>query len=436
MENNKLNRDDEQLSRREMREQRNKEIRKYRACNVAVGALAVAVTCSVGISLRSTASPEPADWHKTRILLVEDGIDQTPESYTAKGIHTSFDEANKKWYEASGVNNQIGIESIREVVYNPPNEQIIDGKTEPCFTDDDLLEIRDKHSSKHNATAVVLTDVEVCRSMDAYSRPAAAFAMASENLVMFQPRQYPRDMSYAGVDDWVIMHEIGHTKGLNHISSITPGTSSDDGYITYEDSIRLQSIDALAETGHVLKNSDGTDDDYAPSTSIMGDSYSAYDGRVMLPHELNTLYPDKYPIIDAEADGAEHEISNEPGHVQGIRLPVELGHPLRKLDNTITSMTFSVETNEVTGDSDYIKIAHGESKNYEIDDYSMNYGSSEAQRLLSYDTEMNVAIVGRYDKASKKHYISVHPHDSDIAQAKISEAENDIAYRSSIDAND
>lgn len=156
-------------------------------------------------------------------------------------------------------------------------------------------------------------------------------------------------------------HEAGHVWGLAHAKEIEvldyPQTRPDvfswydtadfvDGKEPYYQLVR--NFFDLREGQVLTKKQVEALQTYSSDDSVMGEEQEKYGSSLYTAGELETISGGRFTIQDVPYAPGEYQLSFAEGERVGIRVPLPADHPIRNIDNGITSLVFGLDT--VQGD--------------------------------------------------------------------------------------
>jgi hypothetical protein len=152
-----------------------------------------------------------------------------------------------------------------------------------------------------------------------------------------------------------INHEMGHVLGLPHHTEIRQTQKGMKPYVFNEQEIgeRLNNPNF-----DVARRPSGGIDEYAATTSVMGNSGGGPATEIYHPLELAKIVDDVHvPIIGTEP--AEYSISVRGKGNRGLKLPLPGSHPLRKVDADMESVSVSTMSfaSPGGGEIDQLRVA-------------------------------------------------------------------------------
>lgn len=150
-------------------------------------------------------------------------------------------------------------------------------------------------------------------------------------------------------------HELGHVLGLPHHTEIRQTQKGGLPYVYTKQEIgeRLNHPDF-----GVARRPDGSVDEYAATTSAMGNSGNVKSTEIYHPLELAKIVDDVHvPLIGAEP--AEYSISIRGKGNRGLKLSLPSGHPLRKIDADMEAVSISTMSYASSGggEVDQLRVA-------------------------------------------------------------------------------
>lgn len=150
----------------------------------------------------------------------------------------------------------------------------------------------------------------------------------------------------------IINHELGHILGLTHHTEICQRQKEGEPYVFNYQEIgeRLDSSDF-----DVARRRNGSVDEYAATTSVMGNGRGGSATEVYHPLELAKIKDDVHaPFIGVEP--SEYSINIHGEGNRGLKLALPDDHPLRKVDADMKAVSFSTALHASPGGGEIDQI--------------------------------------------------------------------------------
>lgn len=205
------------------------------------------------------------------------------------------------------------------------------GHTEgvPCYTDKDLKKV-DK-AVEGDGVMVLLDETPACLEIKPPSTvQPSAWAYSGTKTVVFGNR--------APLQLGTILHEAGHVADLSHHTVI--GESRDDDgekFIFSAKPLDKRLQDAAFD---VARLESGAVDEYAASTSVMGNTVAPGMAEVFHPVELAKM-TDSVSVPTVEAHEATYVVKARGSSLRGVQFELPPDHPLKRIDDAMATVSIA-----------------------------------------------------------------------------------------------
>lgn len=297
--------------------------------------------------------------------------------------------------------------------------------------------------------AVFANGAELCDDSRAYATQVGGMRYS-----VYQPNA-PSDetLEFSYPTAYVVAHETGHNRGLDHVTSLTKKTI----YHKLQDreiNLELNDISGYLDDGMKVANNpyeesigDGAQlysrDNYGYMGSVMGKGAGYFEMSMFTPSELSTLAPERFQIIPVDKSGNVQAVGYEQGTPVGVRIQLPDHHPLQKIDSTIHTVVVALDIESAYNKNHdeapaldnrqygFNIIAIGQDQQYVIDMPTVDPArrtvimdksdeiSECSQAVLYVDKASDTVALGGYRHDNGGYYIQTLPYRDARAQAAI-----------------
>lgn len=439
-----------------------------------LAALVAQAALLVGSSEAATMKPAAAEFGQgtnalpTKIVdlnvVVVDAGTGGARKYTNDHVMTVLHETDAAINIATAGSVKFGDITLESTTLAPQGKTASDVKkpSEPCYTGSQLFELGRQQEQKRQLGAQAMTLLVLNERNDCGGGGAAAFMGTG---ISFYNNFYPR----------VVAHELGHNWGNGHQLSVdcTVPERREHG----EEGWRYQFLraepiqDSIASGCGLRYRLDGEVDNYASTKSVMGSGDVSLLRQLYLPHELNRIYPGRFPMTELSPDApyGKYYLSMSEGGIGGVKIPLKAKnsldgeHILNRMerlpdDERITHIAFELQYNEQNrgtegfiditnpyADAAIYPVALGQMQSYRIDtqlfdrlpDYPLACYAGEsrytppsyiAEPIIYIDSQLDIVVsIGR--DGAQPYVLVQKPSES---REKLAQLQKEVEYRNKL----